>query len=206
MNHNMGNKLDNIQSRFVPLPVENIDTDQIIPARFLKATTKEGFGKNLFRDWRYLHNDEAQPIQDFVLNNPLYTGAILVAGKNFGCGSSREHAAWALADYGFKVVVSSFFADIFKNNALNNGILPITVSEKFLQQIFELSNEDELRINLIDQTIMIESTGISESFEINSYKKTCLINGYDDIDYLLSLKEKIQQYEMPITKSLNQLG
>jgi 3-isopropylmalate/(R)-2-methylmalate dehydratase small subunit len=196
----MGNKLDNIQSRFVPLPVENIDTDQIIPARFLKATTKEGFGKNLFRDWRYLHNDEAQPIQDFVLNNPLYTGAILVAGKNFGCGSSREHAAWALADYGFKVVVSSFFADIFKNNALNNGILPITVSEKFLQQIFELSNEDELRINLIDQTIMIESTGISESFEINSYKKTCLINGYDDIDYLLSLKEKIQQYEMPIKK------
>ncbi len=202
MNHNMEKKLDNIQSRFVPLPVENIDTDQIIPARFLKATTKEGFGKNLFRDWRYLHNDDAQPIQDFVLNNPLYTGALLVAGKNFGCGSSREHAAWALADYGFKVVVSSFFADIFKNNALNNGILPITVSEKFLQQIFELSNDDELRINLIDQTISIVSNGASESFEINPYKKTCLMNGYDDIDYLLSLKEKIQQYEMPITAAI----
>ena len=185
-------------SRFVPLPAENVDTDQIIPARFLKATTKEGFGKNLFRDWRYLHNDEAQPINHFVLNNPLYTGAILVAGKNFGCGSSREHAAWALADYGFKVVVSSFFADIFKNNALNNGILPITVSEKFLQQIFELSNEDELRINLIDQTITIELTGASESFDINPYKKTCLINGYDDIDYLLSLKDKIQEYEQSI--------
>jgi 3-isopropylmalate/(R)-2-methylmalate dehydratase small subunit len=185
-------------SRFVPLPAENVDTDQIIPARFLKATTKEGFGKNLFRDWRYLHNDEAQLINNFVLNNPLYTGAILVAGKNFGCGSSREHAAWALADYGFKVVVSSFFADIFKNNALNNGILPITVSEKFLQQIFELSNEDELRINLIDQTITIELTGASESFDINPYKKTCLINGYDDIDYLLSLKDKIQEYEQSI--------
>ena len=185
-------------SRFVPLPAENVDTDQIIPARFLKATTKEGFGKNLFRDWRYLNNDEAQPIKNFVLNNPLYTGAILVAGKNFGCGSSREHAAWALADYGFKVVVSSFFADIFKNNALNNGILPITVSEKFLQQIFELSNEDELRINLIDQTITIELTGASESFDINPYKKTCLINGYDDIDYLLSLKDKIQEYEQSI--------
>jgi 3-isopropylmalate/(R)-2-methylmalate dehydratase small subunit len=182
-------------SRFVPLPAENVDTDQIIPARFLKATTKEGFGKNLFRDWRYLHNDEAQPIQDFVLNNPLYDGSILVAGKNFGCGSSREHAAWALADYGFKVVVSSFFADIFKNNALNNGILPITISENFLQKIFELSNEQLLRINLPDQTITIESSGLSESFEINAYKKTCLINGYDDIDYLLSLKEKIQQYE-----------
>ncbi len=194
----MAKKLDIIQSRFVPLPVENIDTDQIIPARFLKATTKEGFGKNLFRDWRYHHSDEAQPITSFVLNNPLYTGLILVAGKNFGCGSSREHAAWALADYGFKVVVSSFFADIFKNNALNNGILPVTVSEKFLQQIFELSNEDELRINLMDQTITIMSAGTSESFEINPYKKTCLLNGYDDIDYLLSLKEKIQQYEPTI--------
>ena len=194
----MAKKLDIIASRFVPLPVENIDTDQIIPARFLKATTKEGFGKNLFRDWRYLHNDEEQPIQDFVLNNLLYTGSILVAGKNFGCGSSREHAAWALADYGFKVIVSSFFADIFKNNALNNGILPITVSEKFLQQIFELSNEQLLHINLPDQTITIESSGLSESFEINSYKKTCLMNGYDDIDYLLSLKDKIQQYESTI--------
>ena len=202
MNHNMGKKVDNIKSCFVPLPIENIDTDQIIPARFLKATTKEGFGKNLFRDWRYLHNDEAQPIHDFVLNNPLYTGAILVSGKNFGCGSSREHAAWALADYGFKVVVSSFFADIFKNNALNNGILPITVSEKFLQHIFEQSNNDELRINLIDQTITIESNGASESFDINPYKKTCLMNGYDDIDYLLSLKEKIQQYEMTITAAI----
>jgi 3-isopropylmalate/(R)-2-methylmalate dehydratase small subunit len=194
----MAKKLDIIQSRFVPLPVENIDTDQIIPARFLKATTKEGFGKNLFRDWRYHHNDEAQPITNFVLNNPLYTGLILVAGKNFGCGSSREHAAWALADYGFKVVVSSFFADIFKNNALNNGILPVTVSEKFLQQILELSNDQLLRINLQDQTITIESSGLSELFEINPYKKTCLINGYDDIDYLLSLKDKIQQYESTI--------
>ncbi|MBU6159347.1 MAG: 3-isopropylmalate dehydratase small subunit [Bacteroidetes bacterium] len=202
----MAKKLDIIQSHFVPLPVENIDTDQIIPARFLKATTKEGFGKNLFRDWRYRNNDEAQPIKDFVLNNPLYTGSILVAGKNFGCGSSREHAAWAIADYGFNVVVSSFFADIFKNNALNNGILPVTVSERFLQQIFELSNEALLRINLFDQTIMIGSTGASESFDINPYKKTCLMNGYDDIDYLLSMKDKIQQYEMPITKSLNQLG
>ena len=194
----MAKKLDIIQSRFVPLPVENIDTDQIIPARFLKATTKEGFGKNLFRDWRYHHNDEAQPILNFVLNNPLYTGSILVAGKNFGCGSSREHAAWAIADFGFNVVVSSFFADIFKNNALNNGILPVTVSEEFLQQIFELSNEAILHINLNDQTITIESTGASEPFEINPYKKTCLINGYDDIDYLLSLKEKIQQYESTI--------
>ena len=194
----MTKKLNSIQSRFVPLPVENIDTDQIIPARFLKATTKEGFGKNLFRDWRYNNNDEAQPILSFVLNNPLYTGSILVAGKNFGCGSSREHAAWALADYGFKVVVSSFFADIFKNNALNNGILPVTVSEEFLQQIFELSNEAILHINLNDQTITIESTGASESFDINPYKKTCLINGYDDIDYLLSLKDKIQEYESTI--------
>jgi 3-isopropylmalate/(R)-2-methylmalate dehydratase small subunit len=186
------------RSRFVPLPAENVDTDQIIPARFLKATTKEGFGKNLFRDWRYLHNDEAQPIKDFVLNNPLYEGAVLVAGKNFGCGSSREHAAWALADYGFKVVVSSFFADIFKNNALNNGILPITVSETFLQNIFERSNTEELRINLLDQTITIESSGLTASFDINPYKKTCLINGYDDIDYLLSLQDKIQQYESSI--------
>ena len=194
----MAKKLDSIQSRFVPLPVENIDTDQIIPARFLKATTKEGFGKNLFRDWRYHNNDEAQPILSFILNNPLYTGSILVAGKNFGCGSSREHAAWAIADFGFNVVVSSFFADIFKNNALNNGILPVTVSEEFLQQIFELSNEAILRINLNDQNITIESTGASESFDINPYKKTCLINGYDDIDYLLSLKEKIQQYEPTI--------
>jgi len=187
-----------LRSNAVPLVQDNIDTDQIIPARFLKATTKEGFGKNLFRDWRYLHNDKAQPIQDFVLNNPLYTGAILVAGKNFGCGSSREHAAWALADYGFKVIVSSFFADIFKNNALNNGILPITVSEKFLQQIFELSNEQLLCIDLPNQTITIESSGLSELFEINSYKKTCLMNGYDDIDYLLSLKDKIQQYDSTI--------
>ena len=198
----MAKKLDIIQSHFVPLSVENIDTDQIIPARFLKATTKEGFGKNLFRDWRYRNNDEAQPIKDFVLNNPLYTGSILVAGKNFGCGSSREHAAWAIADYGFNVVVSSFFADIFKNNALNNGILPVTVSERFLQQIFELSNEALLRINLFDQTIMIGSTGASQSFDINPYKKTCLMNGYDDIDYLLSMKDKIQQYEMPITAAI----
>lgn len=187
--------LTTIISKFVPVNIENIDTDQIIPARFLKATTKDGFGRNLFRDWRYENDDETKPIADFPLNQPLYAGEILVAGKNFGCGSSREHAAWSIADYGFKVVVSSFFADIFRNNALNNGVLPVQVSEDFLQKIFALSNEDTLTVDLEKQTITINSTEEQESFEINSYKKTCLLNGYDDIDYLLSIKEDIQQFE-----------
>lgn len=188
-------KVDIIQSRFVPLNIENVDTDQIIPARFLKATTRDGFGKNLFRDWRYENDDETKPKHDFVLNKSQYTGSILVAAKNFGCGSSREHAAWAIDDYGFKAVVSSFFADIFKNNALNNGLLPVTVSEDFLQKIFLLGNEAELLINLEKQTITIVATGESEAFEISAYKKTCMLNGYDDIDYLLSIKEDILAYE-----------
>ncbi|MDO9376383.1 MAG: 3-isopropylmalate dehydratase small subunit [Ferruginibacter sp.] len=184
-----------IQSTFVPLPMENIDTDQIIPARFLKATTREGFGKNLFRDWRYENDNEATPKTDFILNNPLYKGSILVAGKNFGCGSSREHAAWAVLDAGFNAVVSSFFADIFKNNALNNGVLPVVVSDEFLDQIFQQPNTGTLTINLETQTITIDATGASESFEINTYKKTCMINGFDDIDFLLSNKEEIIAYE-----------
>lgn len=191
----MAAKLNIVQSRFVPLNIENVDTDQIIPARFLKATTRDGFGKNLFRDWRYTNDDEQQPKADFVLNQSQYNGEILVAAKNFGCGSSREHAAWAIADYGFRVVVSSFFADIFKNNALNNGLLPVTVSETFLQKIFTLGNEATLTVNLEAQTITIDATGESESFEINAYKKTCMLNGYDDIDYLLSIKEDIMNYE-----------
>lgn len=185
-----------LKSRFVPLRDENVDTDQIIPARFLKATTRDGFGKNLFRDWRYNNNDEAQPKAGFVLNDPKYTGEILVAGKNFGCGSSREHAAWAILDYGFRAVVSSFFADIFKNNALNNGVLPVQVSEDFLQEIFKEGNESTLTIDLNAQTITIDSTGRSEKFDINDYKKTCLLNGYDDIDYLLSIKKDIEAYEL----------
>ncbi len=188
-------KVDIIKSRFVPLNMENVDTDQIIPARFLKATTRDGFGKNLFRDWRYENDDETKPKADFVLNNNNYTGSILVAAKNFGCGSSREHAAWAIDDYGFRAVVSSFFADIFKNNALNNGLLPVTVSEDFLQKIFQQGNEVTLTINLSEQKITIDTTGESESFEINSYKKTCMLNGYDDIDYLLSSKEDILAFE-----------
>ena len=188
-----------IQSTFIPISFENIDTDQIIPARFLKGTTREGFGKNLFRDWRYSDNDETQPKADFILNNPEYTGTVLVAGKNFGCGSSREHAAWAILDYGFNVVVSSFFADIFKNNALNNGVLPVQVSESFLQKIFELAKEDLITIDLESQTIRIEATGESETFDINNYKKTCLINGYDDIDYLLSMKEDILEFEKTLS-------
>lgn len=184
-----------IQSTFVPLNVENVDTDQIIPARFLKATTRDGFGKNLFRDWRYENDDENQPRADFVLNNALYSGQILVAARNFGCGSSREHAAWAIADYGFRVVVSSFFADIFKNNALNNGLLPVTVSEDFLQQIFAQSAEATLTVDLPAQTIRIDATGATASFEINPYKKTCLLNGYDDIDYLLSIRGDIEKFE-----------
>lgn len=187
--------LKNIKSTFIPLPEENIDTDQIIPARFLKATTREGFGKNLFRDWRYFNNDEAQPKSDFILNKPEYKGSILVAGKNFGCGSSREHAAWSLLDYGFDVVVSSFFADIFKNNALNNGVLPVQVSDEFLQKIFQQKNGSTLSVDLENQTITIDATGEQEKFEINNYKKTCLLNGYDDIDYLLSIKQDIMNFE-----------
>ncbi|HEY5592303.1 MAG TPA: 3-isopropylmalate dehydratase small subunit, partial [Paludibacter sp.] len=180
----------------VPLPIENVDTDQIIPARFLKATNKEGFGDNLFADWRY--NKDGSPKADFVLNNPVFSGSILVAGKNFGSGSSREHAAWAIDGYGFKVVVSSFFADIFQNNALNNGVLPVVVSSEFLAEIFATVNADPkatLTINLENQTIASNATGKSETFEINVYKKECLLNGLDDIDYLLSKKEQIEQYE-----------
>ena len=188
--------LQKITSRFIPLRIENVDTDQIIPARFLKSTTKEGFGKNLFRDWRYDNDDETKPKADFVLNQKQFTGEILVAAKNFGSGSSREHAAWSIQDYGFKVVVSSFFADIFKNNALNNGVLPVTVSDAFLQAIFAQPAESTLSIDLEKQTITIDSTGASESFEINAYKKTCMLNGYDDIDYLLSMKEEIENFEL----------
>ena len=188
--------LQKITSRFIPLRIENVDTDQIIPARFLKATTKEGFGKNLFRDWRYENDDETKPKADFVLNQKQFTGEILVAAKNFGCGSSREHAAWSIQDYGFKVVVSSFFADIFKNNALNNGVLPVTVSDAFLQAIFAEGADATLSIDLEKQTITIDTTGASESFEINVYKKTCMLNGYDDIDYLLSMKEEIEKFEL----------
>jgi 3-isopropylmalate/(R)-2-methylmalate dehydratase small subunit len=188
--------LQKIKSRFIPLRIENVDTDQIIPARFLKATTKEGFGKNLFRDWRYENDDESKPKTDFVLNQKQFSGEILVAAKNFGCGSSREHAAWSIQDYGFKVVVSSFFADIFKNNALNNGVLPVTVSDAFLQAIFAEGADSTLSIDLEKQTITIDNTGASESFEINAYKKTCMLNGYDDIDYLLSMKEEIEKFEL----------
>ena len=186
------------RSTVVPLNIENVDTDQIIPARFLKATSREGFGKNLFRDWRYSNDDEKQPNSDFVLNDPAYSGKILVAAKNFGCGSSREHAAWAIKDAGFDVVVSSFFADIFKNNALNNFLLPVQVSEDFLKKIFEAVQKDakaEVEINLEEQNIKIIPTGEQEAFEINAYKKTCLLNGYDDIDYLLSIKPEIEEFE-----------
>jgi 3-isopropylmalate/(R)-2-methylmalate dehydratase small subunit len=187
--------LRTIESRFVPINIENIDTDQIIPARFLKATTKDGFGKNLFRDWRYENDDESKPKKDFPLNQSQYSGEILVAAKNFGCGSSREHAAWSILDHGFRVVVSSFFADIFKNNALNNGVLPVQVSENFLKRIFEQDNESTLTVDLESQSIAIDKTGESEKFDINNYKKTCLLNGYDDIDYLLSIKKDIEEFE-----------
>lgn len=187
--------LKTINSTFVPLPLEQVDTDQIIPARFLKATTRDGFGKNLFRDWRYEGDDENKPKADFVLNNPIYKGEILVAGKNFGCGSSREHAAWSILDYGFKVVVSSFFADIFKNNALNNGVLPVQVSDEFLDKIFEQGPDGTLTVDLQTQTITIDASGESETFYINNYKKTCLLNGYDDIDFLLSIKDDIKNFE-----------
>jgi 3-isopropylmalate/(R)-2-methylmalate dehydratase small subunit len=197
----MSKQINKIRSAVVPINIENIDTDQIIPARFLKATSRDGFGKNLFRDWRYENNDEQKPKKDFALNNSTYKGSILVAAKNFGCGSSREHAAWAIKDYGFDVVVSSFFADIFKNNALNNFLLPVTVSDSFLQEIFVAVEKDpstELEVNLQDQTIKISKTGLTESFEINHYKKTCLLNGYDDIDYLLSMKGEIEEFEKHI--------
>jgi len=187
-----------IRSTAVPLCIENIDTDQIIPARFLKATNRIGFGKNLFRDWRYEANDESRPVKNFVLNENNFKGSILIAGKNFGCGSSREHAAWALKDYGFDVVVSSFFADIFKNNALNNFLLPVQVSESFLSKIFSAINknpEEVFEIDLPAQTIKIVSTDEIESFEISAYKKTCLMNGYDDIDYLLSNRSNIIDFE-----------
>ena len=189
-------KFKTITSTYVPLPIENVDTDQIIPARFLKATTREGFGDNLFADWRY--DKEGSPKADFVLNNPAYNGQVLVAGKNFGSGSSREHAAWAIGGYGFKVVVSSFFADIFRNNALNNGILPVVVSDAFLSELFASSDKNPratVTVNLEEQTITNNATGHSESFEINAYKKACLLNGLDDIDFLLSNKDKIVAYE-----------
>jgi 3-isopropylmalate/(R)-2-methylmalate dehydratase small subunit len=193
----MREKFDILKSTCVPLPLENVDTDQIIPARFLKATTKEGFGENLFRDWRY--DKEGNEIETFVLNNPAYSGKILVAGQNFGSGSSREHAAWAIAGYGFRVVVSSFFADIHKNNQLNNGLLPVVVSEGFLAGLFESiydNPETEVEVNLPEQTITNLSTGKSEIFEINGYKKHCLMNGLDDIDFLVANKNKIEAFEV----------
>ncbi|HET9571331.1 MAG TPA: 3-isopropylmalate dehydratase small subunit [Bacteroidales bacterium] len=189
-------KFTTLTSTIVPLPIENVDTDQIIPARFLKATSKDGFGDNLFRDWRFDSNN--QPIPGFVLNNPTYSGTILVAGKNFGSGSSREHAAWAVAGYGFRVVVSSFFADIFKGNSLNNGVLPVVVSEAFLADIFAATNKDPkstLTVNLEDQTIANNANGAVETFQINAYKKNCLLQGFDDIDFLLSNKDKIENWE-----------
>lgn len=185
-----------LKSTAVPLPIENVDTDQIIPARFLKATKREGFGDNLFRDWRY--NGDDTPKADFVLNNPIYSGKILVGGHNFGSGSSREHAAWAIYDYGFRCVVSSFFADIFKGNSLNIGILPVQVSPEFLDKIFQAIEADpnaELEVNLPEQTITLVATGEQESFAINGYKKHNMINGYDDIDYLQAMKGEIQEFE-----------
>jgi 3-isopropylmalate/(R)-2-methylmalate dehydratase small subunit len=189
-------KFITLSSSAVPLPIENVDTDQIIPARFLKATTRDGFGENLFRDWRY--DGQNGPKPEFVLNQKKYSGEILVGGKNFGSGSSREHAAWAIHDYGFKVVVSSFFADIFKGNALNNGLLPVQISEGFLAEIFKAIEKDpstKLKVDLINQDITIEVTGKKEKFDINPYKKECLLNGYEDIDYLISRKGKIEEYE-----------
>ena len=189
-------KFVTLTSTVVPLPIENVDTDQIIPARFLKATTREGFGDNLFRDWRY--DKENNPVPSFVLNQDTYSGQILVAGKKFGSGSSREHAAWAISGYGFRVVVSSFFADIFKGNSLNNGLLPVVVSPEFLGEVFETVTSDPkttLTVDLQNQKITNKATGKSENFEINAYKKDCLLNGLDDIDYLLSNKTKIEAYE-----------
>lgn len=192
----MKQKFNIIESTCVPLPLENVDTDQIIPARFLKATTRDGFGDNLFRDWRY--DKHGNNIDSFVLNDPRYGGEILVAGKNFGSGSSREHAAWAIADYGFRVVVSSFFADIHKNNELNNFVLPVVVSEQFLAELFDSifnNPQTKVTVNLLEQTITNGATGRSETFEINGYKKHCLMNGLDDIDFLLANKNKIEDYE-----------
>jgi len=189
-------KFNTLYSKAISLPVEDIDTDQIIPARFLKAVSREGFGDNLFRDWRYTEGDHPNP--DFVLNQSNIEGQILVAERNFGCGSSREHAAWALYDYGFKVVVSSFFADIFKNNALNNGLLPVQVSEETLAKVFQTlksSPDAEIEVNLQEQYIKLEKAGIKETFEINSYKKYCLLNGFDDIDFLINKKEEIERFE-----------
>lgn len=192
----MRNKFTTLHSTVVPLPIENIDTDQIIPARFLKATTREGFGENLFRDWRY--DKDGTPKEDFVMNSPLYRGQILVAGKNFGCGSSREHAAWAIDGTGFRAVVSSHFADIFRNNALNNGLLPVVVSEQMLSAIFRAVEADpkaELLIDLPAQTIELVGSDFKESFEIAPYKKECLMNGYDDVDFLVSIRSEIEAFE-----------
>lgn len=197
----MKEKFNILTSTCIPLPLENVDTDQIIPARFLKATTKEGFGDNLFRDWRY--DEQGNKIESFVLNNPAYSGKILVAGKNFGSGSSREHAAWAIAGYGVRVVVSSFFADIFRNNALNNFVLPVVVSEAFLAELFDSVSRDpktEVEVNLPEQTITNKATGKSEHFDINKYKKHCLKNGLDDIDFLLTNKDKIEAWERKVSK------
>jgi len=190
-------KFTKLQSTAIPLNIENVDTDQIIPARFLKATDKNGFGENVFRDWRF--NKDGSLNQNFVLNDETYSGDILVAGNNFGCGSSREHAAWAIVGYGFKIVVSSFFADIFKGNALNNGLLPVQVSESFLGDLFsaiESNPRTQIEVDLKQQTITILDNGLSEKFEIDAYKKTCLINGYDDIDYLINSKELIEAFEI----------
>lgn len=189
-------KFVKLTSTAIPLDIENVDTDQIIPARFLKATDKQGFGDNVFRDWRF--NKDGSANEGFILNDPKYSGSILVAGNNFGCGSSREHAAWALVGYGFKAIVSSFFADIFKGNSLNNGLLPVQVSEGFLQKVMEAlkaNPKTELTIDLENQTISVEGSELSESFDIDPYKKTCMLNGYDDIDYLLSHKDKIEAFE-----------
>jgi 3-isopropylmalate/(R)-2-methylmalate dehydratase small subunit len=190
-------KFSTLTSQAIPLNIANVDTDQIIPARFLKATDKKGFGDNVFRDWRF--DKLGNPNSEFTLNNPVYSGSILIAGDNFGCGSSREHAAWALVGFGFKVIVSSFFADIFKGNALNNGLLPVQVSEGFLEQLFTAIDTDattQFEVNLETQTISIKDTDLNESFEIDAYKKTCMINGYDDIDYLLSKKQLIEAFEL----------
>ena len=197
-------KLIKLATTAVPLPTENIDTDQIIPARFLKSINKEGFGDNLFRDWRYnVHTNEPNP--DFVLNNPKYSGEILVAGNNFGCGSSREHAAWSLTDYGFKVVVSSYFADIFRGNALNNGLLPVKVSDEFLKDLLSTITENpetEITVNVEEQSISFN--GKSETFELKNYKKICLMNGYDDIDFLISKKSEIEKFEQETQKVYEQ--
>ncbi len=189
-------KFEVLKSTVVPLPVQDVDTDQIIPARFLKATSREGFGENLFRDWR--HDQEGNAKSDFVLNSNEFTGSVLLAGENFGCGSSREHAAWALVDYGFKAVISSFFADIFKGNSLNNGLLPVQVSPEFLSKLFQKVQSEpntELIVDLPNQIVSVTGTDLSESFEINAYKKMCLLNGYDDIDFLLSKKAEIEAFE-----------